>query len=553
MSTPRTCRHSGKKFAISTTEMALLTQMKLPLSDLCPEERLRLAMSARNEWKLYRRKCDATGSEILSAYPSESPFVIYRSDVWWGDSWDALSYGRPVNTDAPFFPQFLELQKAVPREGTSVFRSENCDYNGHIRDSKNCYMNALASKCEDVHYSYWIENGKNVVDCMYTNFSTLCYECRDCSLCYNATSLEECSNCNDCHFSYQLIGCTQCLFCTNLANKTLHLFNKPCSKEEFEEAKSAILNGSFHAWQEASNTYAKQRANAVHRAVHNLNCQEVTGDHFYNARECDFCFDGHDCEDCMDTISLSDSKNVGSSYSVGWPGCELVYLSSVVRDSQEIAFCRYVWFSNDLRYCDSCASCKHCFGCIGLRHKQHCILNKQYTKEEYERLLPLVIATMEKSGEWGQFFPSTSAPFAYNETAAQDYFPLERANAISMGFRWRDAVDESPAVKKTIPAGKLPDNLDETPDDVLQWAIQCEATKRPFRIVKQELDFYRSMRLPLPRLHPKERHRLRLAQRNPYILWSRLCGKCGKPTSTTYAPERPETIYCEGCYLKEVY
>jgi hypothetical protein len=110
-----------------------------------------------------------------------------------------------------------------------------------------------------------------------------------------------------------------------------------------------------------------------------------------------------------------------------------------------------------------------------------------------------------------------------------------------------------PKVSRVIPAVKLPDAIDDVPDDILNWAIECEATKRPFRIIKQELDFYRKMKLPIPHLHPDERHRRRMALRNPRKLWKRPCMKCGKEMETTYAPERPEIVYCENCYLKEVY
>jgi CxxC-x17-CxxC domain-containing protein len=110
-----------------------------------------------------------------------------------------------------------------------------------------------------------------------------------------------------------------------------------------------------------------------------------------------------------------------------------------------------------------------------------------------------------------------------------------------------------PKASKIIPAEKLPERISAIPDDILEWAIQCEVTKRPFKIVSQELEFYRRMELPVPRLHPDERHRRRLALRNPRRLWKRTCQKCGKEMETTYAPERPETVYCEECYLKEVY
>ena len=36
----------------------------------------------------------------------------------------------------------------------------------------------------------------------------------------------------------------------------------------------------------------------------------------------------------------------------------------------------------------------HCFGCVGFKHKQYCILNKQYTKEEYEKLVQKIIKQM---------------------------------------------------------------------------------------------------------------------------------------------------------------
>ena len=110
-----------------------------------------------------------------------------------------------------------------------------------------------------------------------------------------------------------------------------------------------------------------------------------------------------------------------------------------------------------------------------------------------------------------------------------------------------------PKVDKVIPAEKLPDSIDDIPDDILNWAIKCEATGRPFRIIKQELEFYRKMKLPIPHFHPDERHRRRMALRNPRKLWRRPCGKCGKEMETTYAPERPEIVYCESCYLQEVY
>ena len=110
-----------------------------------------------------------------------------------------------------------------------------------------------------------------------------------------------------------------------------------------------------------------------------------------------------------------------------------------------------------------------------------------------------------------------------------------------------------PKVSKVIPAGKLPAAIDQIPDDIVNWAIECEKTKRPFRIIKQELEFYRQNGLPIPHLHPDERFNMRAELRNPRKLWTRKCEKCSKEVQTTFSPERKEKVVCEECYLKEVY
>ena len=239
----------------------------------------------------------------------------------------------------------------------------------------------------------------------------------------------------------------------------------------------------------------------------------------------------------------------------------------------------------------NCFNSKNIFGCIWLHSNQsYCIFNKQYTKEEYEVLVPKIIEHMMKTGEWGEFFPSSLSPFGYNETVAMEYFPLSREAVLGEApfwkelsevkrktedfqkietenpspaiagtpfqkwayFNWSDYEAPFPKVDKIIPANKLPDDISKIPDDILNWAIECEITKKPFRIIKQELEFYRKHNLPIPRRHPDQRHLDRMALRNPRKLYERVCDKCQKEMMTTYSPERPEKVYCEECYNKEI-
>jgi hypothetical protein len=126
---------------------------------------------------------------------------------------------------------------------------------------------------------------------------------------------------------------------------------------------------------------------------------------------------------------------------------------------------------------------------------------------------------MKKTGEWGEFFPIKYSPFPYNETIAQIYYPLTKEKASASGYSWRDT----------------------------------DKTRKEFKIQKTELNFYKKYNIPLPTKHPDQRYQERMALRNPQKLWSRKCRKCDKKIETSFAPDRPEIVYCRECYLKEIY
>jgi len=217
-------------------------------------------------------------------------------------------------------------------------------------------------------------------------------------------------------------------------------------------------------------------------------------------------------------------------------------------------FSNVIWpASSDIYYSDNLVACKNCFWCISLKNKSYCILNKQFSKEEYNTLVPKIIKHMQTTWEWWEFFPSSISPFWYNETVAQEYFPLSKQEAEEKWFNWSDYESPFPKVEKIIPADKLPENISDIPDDILNWAIECEITKKPFRIIAQELEFYRKHNLPIPKRHPDQRHLDRMKLRNPRKLFDRKCDKCEIDMKTTYSPDRPEIVYCEKCYDKEVY
>jgi hypothetical protein len=178
-------------------------------------------------------------------------------------------------------------------------------------------------------------------------------------------------------------------------------------------------------------------------------------------------------------------------------------------------------------------------------------LNKQYLKEEYEKLVPKIIDHMRKTEEWGDYLQPQVSTMGYNETIAQEQFPLREADVSARGWQWY--IDQDRKDSYFGPEPTLPQTITEVPDTICDQILRCAETGKPFKIIPQELKFYRQMGLPLPTLCPDQRHSDRIALRSPRRLWKRKCQKCQKEIETTYQPDRPEIVYCEECYLASVY
>ncbi|PIZ75492.1 hypothetical protein COY05_03975 [Candidatus Peregrinibacteria bacterium CG_4_10_14_0_2_um_filter_38_24] len=59
--------------------------------------------------------------------------------------------------------------------------------------------------------------------------------------------------------------------------------------------------------------------------------------------------------------------------------------------------------------------------------------------------------------------------------------------------------------------------------------------------------------IPSPKKCPSCRQQNRLAFRNERTLYTRKCDLSGKQILSIYSPERKEIVYCEECYLKDLY
>ncbi|MEK7218179.1 MAG: hypothetical protein AAB728_01800 [Patescibacteria group bacterium] len=555
------CRQCSAIFEIAPSDLAFYEKVSpvfagkkelIPPPTLCPECRMQRRCAFRNERRLYHRVCNGTGEAMVSAYSADKPLTVYANAVWWSDAWDGRDFGRPFDASILFSQQVAALMRDTPQISLLNVNSQNSAYTHNATYNKDCYMLFCGSFNEECLHCYWIQNSTSCVDCTSVRHSEQCYECNECFRCYDLKYSWNCSNCQSGWYLASCTGCTNCVGCAGLRNASYCWLNEQLTKDEYERRLRDFL---VHPSRRADIARAQEvlYRRSPHPWSHQRMTEDCTGDFIYESQRCDNCFNARQSQDCRYCQFIADVKESRDVTFFGLPSELLYEINNFGLNSYHCLFSSWGYGNRDVYYCHNAHYCSSCFGCVNIHHKAYCILNKQYTKEEYERLVPKIIEKMRADGEYGEFFPVTMSPFAYNETVAQEYFPMTKDEVEKRGWKWREETDDVPKVSKVIPAAKLPDSIDDIPDDILHWAIECAITKRPFKIIKQELEFYRKMRLPVPRLHPDERHRKRMALRNPRKLWKRPCMKCGKEMETTYSPERPETVYCESCYLKEVY
>ncbi|MDD5054917.1 MAG: hypothetical protein PHZ00_01470 [Candidatus Peribacteraceae bacterium] len=548
------CKACGQTFTIEPEDLKFYkdvsprfgkTVCEIPPPTHCPLCRMQRRFVWRSELHLYKRKSDLTGKPILSYFPQSAPCKVYTSDEWWSDAWSPFDSGRDFDFNRPFFEQFKELIAATPVPALSVSSVENCDYINCASWMKNCYLIAGANHDEDCYYGNFVNYSKDCADCSFIDHCELCYECVDCAGCYDLKFSDQCTNCSSSAFLFSCRGCKECFGSVNLMNKQYVFFNEQLSAQDYRARIAALSLNKRSSIRTIRQKFDEHKLAFPHRAVIGEMNDHVSGNCILRSKNTTACFDVSDLEDCKYCVWFHQSKNAMDCYSWGFP-VEQAYECFEVGDrSYQVAFSATLYNCIRHFYCFGCRHSSDCFGCVSMKNAQYCILNKQYSKEEYEELVPKIIEHMRQSGEYGEFFPMSVSPLAYNQTIAQDYYPLSEEQAIALGARWnRELPQETPP--SSIDA---PDDIHETPDTICEQILRCETTGKPYKIIPQELKFYKRLSLPLPGKSFMERHLERLKRRNPRQLWQRSCDSCQKKIETSYAPERVEKVFCEECYL----
>lgn len=554
----KSCKNCKKDFVLEPDDFGFYKKIDVPPPTFCPDCRLQRRLSWRNDLSFYNRTCDLCSKNIISLHHPEKSLTVYCNKCWWSDKWDPKSYAQDIDFSRPFFEQLRELQDKVPQ--MALFNDDgvgsvNSEYTQNTTFAKNCYMGAMNWFTEDVMYYYVVAGPetRDVVDSLdIFNYSQIVhdsifiehsYNCRNC---YYSTGL------TDCAFMYDSKGCTNCFMCVNLRQKSYCILNKQYTKEEYEKILKSYQLDTYSGVERAKKEFSEFLSKNVRRFANIRNCVSSTGDALFNCKNTKDSFFGNSCENMR---FLWRGNEVKDSYDITPGGKSSECYEGLTADHDyRSLFGIYTLKSQDVTYTENCHSSKYLFGCSAIRHGEYLILNKQYSKEEYFQLRDKLIEHMNTTGEYGEFFPSNLSHFGYNETVAQEYFPLTKEEAVKLGYKWWDKLQKTSG-KETINTEQIPDSINSVEDSILNEVLCCIECKRNYKIVQNELLFYRKHQIPIPRKCFYCRNSERMKLENPFKLWHRKCMNtgCQNEFETPYAPERKETIYCESCYNKEVY
>ena len=577
----KSCQNCKKDFIIESDDFAFYKKIGVPTPTWCPDCRFTRRLTFINHRSLYKRNCENCNASIISMYSTDVQIPVWCTKCHISDVWDARDYAKNYDFSKSFFEQFQDLKYNVPHRALdqNERNSTGCEYSNYCFTCKDAYLSFSLAGSENVKYSAHIFKGnKNVIDSLDVKESDRVYENVQSRLNYNSSFLVESDQCVDSHFLFDCSNCVNCCLSSNLRNKSNVFKNRQLSKDEYQKAIADLNLGTYLGQMEAKNFFSEIYKNAIHRHAHIKNSINTVGDFVENSKNVSHCsglveaentkyvyYAMNTLEDCQD-VMFSGMSEECYEFTYGGRGASRVIFSLSCGGG-----CR------NLFYCDSCRGCSDCFGCVGLSKKQYCILNKQYTKEEYFIMIEKIKTHMnnmlffDKKGKeypFGEFFPSELSPFAYNESIAFEESPLSREEVLASGYKWKE-----PEIKNyvsTIKSEALPENIFDIEDSICEEVIECPnlggtqtQCVSAYRILPDELSFYRQMNLPIPRYCPNCRYHQRLAWKNPFHFYKRECmcelsnhnhkARCSNKFETMYSPNRPEKIYCKECYQKEIY
>ena len=550
--------HCEGEFEIETEDIAFLKMLRAPVPNFCPTCRRMRRLVHMNLIRLFKRPCNTPShnESMISILPEECPFPVYDYKYFISDEFDPFSFGIKYQDGSDPLEILFEMRKRFPmpsflnRDPSSI----NSEYSNGGRNLKNGYYVFGCYNDEDVWYSGLVRNSRQIMDSRVLGNSDYVYRSMFSNHIYKSSFVYFSKDCTDCTFLFDCKNCTNCFGCVNLRNAKYCIWNKQLSKEAYEDFLKLISPLSITAVQEYKEKFWNLVKSLPVNASRNISVENVDGVLLRNTRN---VYNTTDSEDSEHMRYVDGGLSHKDSMDVLYSGGHSSLLYSCINIGSQSS---NVKFSVSSKFCTNCEfifnskNLNNCFMCFGLQDKSYCVLNKQYSPEEYFALVDKIKCAMWEKGKYGDGLPIEFSAQAYNFSMGQIMFPLNKTEILKLGGYIAQEPETNAGNTEIFSTKEIPQTIDKVSDDIINHAIKCEVTGRPFRITQSELQFYRKMKLPLPTKHPVVRMQEYLAMIPIGKKYSTTnCIKCKKDIYSIFKIEDGYILYCEKCYQKEVY
>lgn len=292
-----------------------------------------------------------------------------------------------------FYNEYQKLKASFPLPQNTTLNCEKSDFGDYTVNSKNVYYGFDAAMCEDSFYQYDAYKNKNCIDTAYTAESELCHETTDSYQCYNYTQVVSCGQLNSCAYCYLCTNCQDCFGCINLYQKQFCFFNKQLTEGEYRQKVAEYAKKDpreiWTEFEELRKTFPKPPK------IENQNEQTDYGNYIYFNKNCYYMFDA---TRNSDGGFIYDSHRNKNAFDLTYcADNELCYELVDSIQCYESAFSKDLERSNYCLFSEALTNCAHCLGSVSLKDQTYCILNKQYTPEEYEKQKKEILTTVDLS------------------------------------------------------------------------------------------------------------------------------------------------------------
>lgn len=542
----RVCPISGETWEMTEEELKWMRKFSVPPSDLHPMVRRRWLNGFNLGVEMWRNKDMLTGESILSYVHPDNPIPVVKDKSWFEQDWSKEAID--LDTSKPFFDQMRELVFKVP---VPALRSYNPPINSvgasfiSVEDSFMVFAGVKDTKRSG--YGWLLNDIENCQDLFSAYSSRYSFSINHCERLHNCRVALQSFDCLNSSFLFDCRNCEDCFGGFNLRNRKFVFWGEQLTEEEYRKRVAEIDLTSHKTFSEQKDRYINYLAKeAIWPENFNVQTEDCTGDYIVKSVR---CHDGHTLKDAKDLYQcqLSHSNCEQSAYTSGFANSSDMYMCAGITNSSDCKFCSSSSACQNSEYLFSCRDCESCFGCVGLRNKKFCILNKQYTEEEYWKKVDEIKTSMV---EYGTMLPADFSPAGF-EFASDIFFDYPKKELEALKAPHFDPnVGSVQDTAGMMDPESLPDRLEDCEEFVGKPLLDKELN-RAFAVRKDDYAFYKKLGLPFPRRHYIDRLKKLARLASTFEMTDATCQKCEKEIRVAeHLRFKERKMYCYPCYLE---